>query len=44
MSQITDISLLPILSKVIEKVIHEEATQVLNDTNIFYMDIWEYFI
>ena len=30
------ISLLRILSKVIEKVVHEQTTKVLNDNNIFY--------
>ena len=30
------ISLLPILSKVIEKVVHEQTTKFLNDNNIFY--------
>ena len=30
------ISLLPILSKLIEKVVHEQATNFLNDNNIFY--------
>ena len=30
------ISLLPILSKVIEKVVHEETIKFLNDNNIFY--------
>ena len=29
-------SLLPILSKVIEKVVHEQTTKLLNDNNIFY--------
>ena len=30
------ISLLPILSKVIEEVVHEQTTKFLNDNNIFY--------
>ena len=30
------ISLLPILSKVIEKVVHKQTTKFLNDNNIFY--------
>ena len=30
------ISLLPILSKVIEKVVHEQTTKFLNNNNIFY--------
>ena len=30
------ISLLPILSKVIEKVVHKQTTKFLNDSNIFY--------
>ena len=30
------ISLLPILSKVFEKVVHEQTTEFLNDNNIFY--------
>ena len=30
------ISLLPILSKVIEKVVHEQTTKFLNDNKIFY--------
>ena len=30
------ISLLPIFSKVTEKVVHEQTTKCLNDNNIFY--------
>ena len=32
----SQISLLPILSKVTEKVVHEQTTKFLNDNNIFY--------
>ena len=35
-SNYRSISLLPILSKVIEKVVHEQTTKFLNDNNIFY--------
>ena len=36
MSIFRPISLLPILSKVNEKVVHEQTTKLLNDNNIFY--------
>ena len=35
-SKYRPISLLPILSKIIEKVVHEQTTKFLNDNNIFY--------
>ena len=35
MSQIRSILLLPLLSKVIEKVVYEQETKFLNDINIF---------
>ena len=34
-SNYRSISLLPTLSKVIEKVVHEQTTKLLNDNNIF---------
>ena len=36
LSNYRTISLLPILLKVIDKVVHEQATKFLNDNNIFY--------